>query len=72
MKIGDKNFTEAVIRISQYQSQSTVAFNVPVKDNYDHVYPILLLEACPGLVAALHDAGYFVGICAKGAYVDKF
>lgn len=72
MKIGDKNFTQAVEVISQFTSKTTASFNVPVHDNYGCVYPILLHNACPTLVEKLVNLGYSVGICEKGAYVEKY
>lgn len=72
MKIGDQNFNQAVEIIANYQSQTTVSFNVPINGNYSNVYPILLKEACPGLVNSLLAHGYSIGICDRGAYVDKY
>lgn len=72
MKIGDQNFNQAVEIIANYQSQTTVSFNVPINGNYGNVYPILLKEACPGLVISLLAQGYSIGICDRGAYVDKY
>lgn len=71
MKIGDQNFNAAVKIIANFQSQTTVSFNVPINDNYRNVYPILLKDACPGLVNALFAHGFSIGVCEKGAYVDK-
>ena len=72
MKIGDQNFNQAVEIIANYQSQTTVSFNVPINGNYGNVYPILLKEACPGLVISLLAQGYSIGICDRGAYVNKY
>lgn len=72
MKIGDQNFNEAVEIIANYQSSTTVSFNVPINGNYSNVFPILLKDACPGLVSALIQKGYHIGVCDRGAYVDKF
>lgn len=72
MKIGDRNFNQAVEIIANYQSQTTVCFNVPINGNYGNVYPILLKDACPGLVSNLLEHGYSIGICDRGAYVEKY
>ena len=72
MKIGDQNFNQAVEIISHFTSQTTVCFNVPVNGNYSNVYPILLKDACPALVNRLIKEGYSIGICDRGAYVDKY
>jgi len=72
MKIGDNNFNEAVQIISTFTSKTTVSFNVPINGNYSSVYAILLQDACPGLIGKLFEAGFHIGICDKGAYIDKF
>lgn len=72
MKIGDKNFTQAVEIISQFTSKTTVSFNVPINGNYSSVYPILLKESCPALIEKLVGLGYSIGVCERGAYVEKY
>ncbi len=71
MKIGDNDFKKAVEIITTYVSSVTVSLNVPIRDNYSNVYPILLHDAAPGLIHKLVNAGFSVGICDKGAYVNK-
>jgi hypothetical protein len=72
MKINDANFRQAVEIISKSTSKVSVSFNVPIRDSYSSVYPIILTDASPSLVKDLMSAGYSIGICSKGAYVDKF
>lgn len=72
MKIGDNNFNKAVSIITSNASSVKVSFNVPIRDNYSSVYPILIHQAAPCLIQRLIEAGFSVGMCDKGAYVEKF
>lgn len=71
MKIGDASFNEAMEVISKSPSRVKLSINEPIDNNYHSVYPILLHQACPALVKNLLEAGFMVGICEKGAYIDK-
>jgi len=72
MTIGDNHFTTAVKIISSFKSQCTVSFNVPINDNYSNVYPILIKQCAPGLVNELLANGFVIGVCEKGAYVERY
>ena len=72
MKINSKAFAEAMEIISNSPSRVTLVINEPVHDNYSNVYPIILKQACPALIDRLVEKGFSIGICEKGAYVDKF
>lgn len=71
MKIGDEKFNEAVNIITNSHLTVKLSFCVPIHDSYSNVYPILIHECPPGLIKLLTDADYSVGMCAKGAYVEK-
>lgn len=72
MKIGDKNFNEALSIIAKSPSRVNVTINEPVEDNYSNVYSILLHQACAKLIDNLIGAGFSIGVCSKGTWVDKF
>lgn len=72
MKIGDKNFNEALSIIAKSPSKVNITINEPVEDNYSNVYPILLHQACAKLIKNLIEAGFAIGVCPKGTWVDKF
>ena len=72
MKIGDDNFNEALSIIAKSPSRVNITINEPVEDNYSNVYPILLHQACPVLIKDLIEAGFTIGVCLKGTWVDKF
>ncbi len=72
MKIGDKDFNEALSIITKSPSRVNVTINEPVEDNYSNIYPILLHQACPRLISNLIEAGFAIGVCLKGTWVDKF
>lgn len=72
MKIGDKNFNEALGIIAKSPSRVNITINEPVEDNYSNVYPILLHQACAKLIKNLIEAGFAIGVCSKGTWVDKF
>lgn len=71
MKIGDASFNEAMKVISNSPSRVKLSINEPIDNNYHSVYPILLHQACPTLVKKLVEAGFMVGVCEKGTYIDK-
>lgn len=72
MKIGDKNFNEALSIIAESPIRVNVTINEPVEGNYSNVHPILLHQACPKVINNLIEAGFAIGVCSKGAWVDKF
>lgn len=72
MKIGDKNFNEALSIIAKSPSRVNITINEPVENNYSCVYPILLHQACPTLIKNLMAAGFSIGVCEKGTYVEKY
>lgn len=72
MKLNDTNFQKAVNIITSYCSTTKLSFNVPIRDNYGNVYPILLHEATPGLVENLIKEGFLLGVTDKGVYIDKY
>lgn len=72
MKIGDKNFNEALNIIAKSPSRVNITINEPVEDNYSNVYPILLHQACAKLIKNLIEAGFAIGVCSKGTWIDKF
>ena len=49
-----------------------VSFRVPVKDNYQNVYEILIHECNADLINKLKEAGYSLCMCKKGLIVNKY
>ena len=49
-----------------------VSFNVPVKDNYSHIYAILIHESNASVINHLINAGFSLSMTTKGLSVDKF
>ena len=72
MKIGDQNFNEALSIIAKSPSRVNITINEPVEDSYSNTYSILLHQACPRLINNLIEAGFAIGVCSKGTWVDKF
>lgn len=62
---------EAISIISKSNSIK-VSFNVPVKDNYSHIYAILIHESNASVINHLINAGFSLSMTTKGLSVDKF
>lgn len=62
---------EAISIISKSNSIK-VSFNVPVKDNYSHIYEILIHESNASVINHLINAGFSLSMTTKGLSVDKF
>lgn len=64
-------FQEAISIISKSLS-AKVSFNVPISDNYSHVYQILIHNSNASLIDDLIKAGFSLSMNDKGLSVDKY
>lgn len=64
-------FQEALQIISKSNSIK-VSFNVPVKDNYSNVYPILIHNSNAKVISDLISAGFSLSMTDKGLSVNKY
>lgn len=65
------DFTRAV-EIITASNRPKVSFNVPIKDNYASVYPILIHESNASLINMLIAAGFSLSMTPKGLSVNKY
>lgn len=66
-----EDFQKAV-EIITASNRPKVSFNVPITDNYMHVYPILIHESNADLINKLIAAGFSLSMNPKGLAVDKY
>lgn len=66
-----ENFQQALAIISASVSIK-VSFNVPVENNYSHVYQILIHKSNATVIEELINAGFALSMTEKGLTVDKY
>lgn len=64
-------FQEAIQIISKSNSIK-VSFNVPVENNYSHVYDILIHNSNASVINELIEAGFSLSMNDKGLSVNKY
>ena len=69
--MSEQDFNQA-IEIIKKSNSCVVAFNVPINDNYAHIYDILILESNGSVLNELFKAGFSMSMTKKGLSVTKF
>lgn len=71
MKIGSKNFNEALTIIAK-SNNVKLSINVPITDNYSNVHAIVIHKCNPSLVSELINAKFSISQGKKGMYISDF
>jgi hypothetical protein len=66
-----KNLT-AALEIIAASNSPKISINVPVSDNYGHVYSLLIHESNAALINQLIDAKFSLSMSPKGLSVDDY
>ena len=67
-----KEFFYKAIAILSKSNSIKVSFNVPVKDNYNNVYEILIHESNASVINELIAEGFSLSMNPKGLSVNKY